>query len=73
MIGMIQILTYLLAVYLIFKGFEILQIALMSNRTDRTAGIVIGTLAIVLAIGAAVYFVDMADTQAKSVASSSQR
>ena len=73
MIGMIQILTYLLAVYLIFKGFEILQIALMSNRTDRTAGIVIGALAVVLAVGAAVYFVDLADTQARSVASSSQR
>jgi hypothetical protein len=48
MIGMIQILTYLLAVYLVFKGVEILQIALMSNRTDRTAGIVIGIVAVVL-------------------------
>lgn len=73
MIGMIQILTYLLAVYLVFKGFEILQIALMSNRTDRTAGFVIGILAVVLAIGAAGYFVDMADTQAKSVSSSFPR
>jgi hypothetical protein len=73
MIGMIQILTYLLAVYLVFKGFEILQIALMSNRTDRTAGIIIGILAVVLAIGAAGYFVDMADTQARSVSSSSPR
>ncbi len=67
---MIQILTYLLAVYLVFKGFEILQIALMSSRADRTAGIIVGVLAIVFALGAAGYFVDMADTQAKSVSSS---
>jgi len=70
MIGMIQILVYLLAVYLVFKGFEILQIALMSNRTDRTGGIVIGILAVVIALGASGFFVDMADTQAKSVSSS---
>jgi hypothetical protein len=70
MIGMIQILIYLLAVYLVFKGFEILQIALMSTRIDRTAGIVIGILAVVFAFGAAAYFVDMSDTQAKSVSSS---
>jgi hypothetical protein len=73
MIGMIQILTYLLAVYLIFKGFEILQIALMSSRTDRTAGIVIGILAVAVAFGAAGFFVDMADTQAKSVSTSFPR
>jgi len=73
MIGMIQILTYLLAVYLVFKGVEILQMALIRDRTERTAGIVIGVLAVVLAIGAAGYFVDMADTQAKSVSSSFPR
>jgi hypothetical protein len=70
MIGMIQILTYLLAVYLVFKGFEILQIALMSSRADRTAGIVIGIIGVVLAIGAAGYFVNMADNQASSVSNS---
>ena len=72
MIGMIQILTYLLGVYLVFKGFEILQIALMSNRVDRTIGIVIGVLAVVVAIAAAGYFVNMADTQARAASSSSQ-
>ena len=45
MIGMLQIITYLLCVYLVFKGFEILQIALMSGREDRAGGIVIGILA----------------------------
>ncbi len=73
MIGMIQILTYLLAVYLVFKGFEILQIALMSSRTDRTAGIIIGVLAVVFAFGVAGYFVDLADSQAKSVSTSFSR
>ena len=67
---MIQILTYLLALYLVFKGFEILQIALMSNRTDRAGGIVIGVLAVLIAFGAAGYFVDAADTQATVVSSS---
>jgi len=70
MIGMIQILTYLLAVYLVFKGVEILQIALMSNRPRRAEGVVIGVLALVVALGAAGYFVDMADTQASSVSNS---
>jgi hypothetical protein len=36
---MIQILTYLLGVYLVFTGFEILQIAHMSGRSDRTTGL----------------------------------
>jgi len=70
MVGMIQILTYLLAVYLVFKGFEILQIAVMSNRESRTGGIVIGALAVVVAIGTALFFVNMADTQASSIANS---
>ena len=73
MIGMIQILIYLLGVYLVFKGVEILQIALMSNRSDRTAGLIIGALAVIMALGAAGYFVNMADEQAKSVSSSFQR
>jgi len=70
MIGMIQILTYLLAVYLIFKGFEILQIAIMSSRVEKRAGLLIGFFAVVIAIGAAGFFVDMADKQAESVSSS---
>ena len=57
MVGMLQIITYLLCIYLIFKGFEILQIALMSNREDRSAGMLIGTLLLVIAIGAAAVFV----------------
>ena len=67
MVGMLQIITYLLCIYLIFKGFEILQIALMSNREDRAAGMIIGTLLLVIAIGAAAMFVKMIDAQASAV------
>ncbi len=67
MIGMIQILTYLLAVYLVFKAIEIFQIALMSGRADRQVGMIIGVAAILIAIGAAGFFVNMADEQAHSV------
>jgi uncharacterized membrane protein HdeD (DUF308 family) len=67
MVGMLQIITYLLCVYLIFKGIEILQIALMSNRENRTSGIIIGIIMILISIIAAVYFANMIDVQANSV------
>lgn len=72
MVGMLQIMTYLLAVYLVFKGFEILQIALMSSREDRTAGLIIGILAVVIAVIAAQYFTQAIDAQAESVSRSSR-
>ncbi|MEP6922677.1 MAG: hypothetical protein ABI967_16250 [bacterium] len=50
MVGLIEILIYMLAVYLVFKGVEIFQIALMSNRPDRTLGLLVGTGSIVVAI-----------------------
>ena len=67
MAGMLQIITYLLCVYLVFKGVEILQIALMSNREDRRAGIAIGILCVCICIGAARHFVGMIDAQAESM------
>ena len=73
MIGMIQILTYLLSVYLVFKGFEIFQIALMSTREDRAKGLIIGVLAIVISIGAGLIFVQWSDSQAQSVSNSMNR
>jgi uncharacterized membrane protein (DUF485 family) len=56
MVGMLQIIPYLLCVYLIYKGVEILQVALMSNRTNRTAGIIIGIGAIIISLIAAGFF-----------------
>ena len=69
MLGMLQIITYLLCVYLVFKAFEILQIALMSNRDDRVAGIVIGILFVLISIGAGLTFTRMIDAQASAVSS----
>jgi uncharacterized membrane protein (DUF485 family) len=68
MVGMLQIITYLLCVYLIYKGVEIFQVALMSNRTNRTAGIIIGICAIIGSVIAAGVFTIMIDAQARSVA-----
>ena len=46
MVGLMQIMIYMLAVYLVFKGIEIFQIALMSSRPDRTPGLLLGGLCI---------------------------
>jgi len=69
MLGMLQIMTYLLCVYLVFKGFEILQIALMSSREDRAGGITIGVLLLIISIVVAFNFTRMIDAQAASVSS----
>ena len=44
MAGMLQILTYLLAFYLVVKGIEVLQIALASPREKRGGIIVLGSV-----------------------------
>jgi hypothetical protein len=51
----------------VFKGLEIFQIAIMSNREKRAAGITIGILAIFISIIAAISFAFMADSQALSI------
>lgn len=71
MVGMLQILTYMLAFYLVIKGFEILQIGLASNRQDRSGVITIGILLLIVCCVGAVGFVAMQDTQARSVGTSS--
>jgi general secretion pathway protein G len=73
MVEMLQVLTYLLCIYLVFKGFEIFQIALTSSREQsRKAGIVIGVLAIVISIVAAFGFAFWTDKQAASLGSFAQ-
>ena len=67
MAGMLQIITYLLATYLIFKGVEILQIALASGRQERGLMIAIGIVAVIVAIGAGYQFVTWQDAQAESM------
>ncbi len=48
MVGLMQIMIYLLCVYLCYKGVEIFQAALVSAREDisRKIGMVIGVLMI---------------------------
>jgi hypothetical protein len=64
---MLQILTYMLAFYLVVKGMEILQIALASNREKRDGIITIGVLMLIVCIVAPGGFVMMQDQQATSV------
>jgi hypothetical protein len=73
MVGMLQILTYLLAFYLVVKGVEVLQIALASPRQDRGGIITWGVLVLGACIIAAVIFVAMQDHQASSVGSHNLR
>jgi hypothetical protein len=73
MVGMLQIITYLLCVYLVYKGWEILQIALMSNRENRKVGIVLGVIAVVGSFVASAIFTYMIDLQASSVSGTVNR
>lgn len=53
MIGFIEVIIYLLCIYLVYKGVEIFQIAFTSNPENlykRKVGVVIGILAIIAAI-----------------------
>jgi uncharacterized membrane protein HdeD (DUF308 family) len=72
MAGMLQILTYLLAVYLIVKGIEVLQIALASSRTDRSGPIAVGVLTLIGCVIAALIFISWQDSQAHSLSTSFQ-
>lgn len=64
MAGMIQILTYLLAFYLVVKGVEIFQIAWSSNREKRGPQMILGVVMIIICIAGAGLFVMMQDEQA---------
>jgi len=67
MVGLMQIMIYMLAVYLVFKGIEIFQIALMSSRPDRTPGLLLGGLCIAVAIIAGGGFAYWGDETARSI------
>ena len=70
MIGMLQILTYLLSVYLVMKGVEILQIGITSSRPSRVFPITIGVLALAACIAAALAFSIAQDQQATQISRS---
>jgi uncharacterized membrane protein HdeD (DUF308 family) len=70
MAGMLQIITYLLAVYLVVKGIEVLQIAYASPREEKRGPIILGVITLGLCVLAAVFFVVMQDAQATSLSTS---
>lgn len=67
MVGMLQIITYMLAFYFVLKGVEILQIGMASSRSDRKPLIIVGVVAIAVCVLAAWTFIDMQDKQAAHV------
>jgi uncharacterized protein HemX len=71
MVGILQIMTYLFCLYLVYKGVEIFQIALTSsNDKSRHTGIGVGIVAIMVALGAAAFFVNWVNQQAESIQNS---
>ena len=72
MAGMLQVITYLLAFYLVLKGIEILQIALASNRPNRVGIIMLGVFVLIACIFASAAFTFMQDEQAHSLSRSMQ-
>ena len=73
MVGMLQIITYLLCVYLVFKAIEIYQIAKMSSRDDTSGGRTLGTIMIIVSIVVALVFVALINMQAESIGNSVPR
>jgi hypothetical protein len=67
MVGMLQIITYLLCVYLIFKGIEIWQIANVKSRESEGRGLYLGVAMIVISVIAALVFYTLINQQAESV------
>jgi len=74
MLGMMQIMIWLLCVYLVFKGIEIFQIAFVSSRDglSRGTGITVGIIMIIVAVAAAIIFFMMEEQMAKQVGDSQQ-
>jgi uncharacterized membrane protein HdeD (DUF308 family) len=69
MVGMLQILTYFLALYLVMKGIEILQIGLASANQDRSLVVTIGIVSVIVCVIGAAVFTTWQDNQAASVSS----
>lgn len=73
MAGMLEILTWLLCVYLVVKGVEVLQIALASSRPKRAGIIALGAVTLIVCILAAGLFAWLQTDQAQSVSSAAER
>jgi len=70
MVGFLQIIIYLLCVYLVYKGFEIFQIAFVSDRENvsRKHGVALGIIMIIGAfvVGAGAIYMTEAQAEAMS-------
>lgn len=75
MVGLIQIVIYLLAVYLIYKGVEIFQVAYMAPLTHkpRQNGIVVGIAAICIGGAIAILAIFAADGMAVKIGNTLNR
>jgi TRAP-type C4-dicarboxylate transport system permease small subunit len=71
MVGMIQIVIYILCLYLIYKGVEIYQIAYVSNESEaRKKGINTGIALVIIAVLAAGFFIYLSETMAAQIGNS---
>lgn len=69
MVGLMQIMIYLLCIYLVYKGIEIFQIAFCANPDTRSRPVAlgIGILAVIASVGIALIFFFMTEGMAKSI------
>ena len=76
MVGMMQIMIWMLYVYLVFKGIEIFQIAHVRHdglsRLTRGPGVILGVVMIVVAVLAAIGFFVMEESMALSLSHQQQ-
>jgi len=64
MVGMLQILTYMFAFYLVLKALEILQVGVASSRENRSGMIMWGCILVLICVAAAFVFVAQQDSMA---------
>lgn len=67
MLGILQIMTYLLAFFLVIKGCEVLMISLASEREDRNTLVTFGAFLLGLCIVVAVVIVLLMERQVKEI------
>ena len=72
MLGMMQIMIWMFCLYLIFKGIEIFQIALVSPREGKAkiAGVALGIVMVVAAGISAIVFFVLEESMAHSIQNS---
>jgi len=72
--AMIPLIGILLCIYLVFKGYEIFQIALVApSSAGRSTGIVLGVIAMILSVLIAAFFALMFISSGASVPTFPQR